>query len=152
MSGGRSSSVHTKVCAWAFFCTNSAVQGFGTFVPKIILEFDWTFTEAQLKSVAPCLVACVVTNTLGYLSDHTNKRGIFMAGVLPLPIIGFSILRFADSVNAKYAAVFLNAVGCFAASSGFLSWEINNAGNPAVAALAGGYMVMVGSSGGVLSM
>jgi hypothetical protein len=143
--------VHTNVCAWAFFCTNSAVQGFGAFVPKILLEFGWTSTEAQLKSVPPYLVACVITITLGYLSDRTNKRGIFMAGVLPLPIIGFSILRFADNVNAKYAAVFLNAIGCFAASSGFLSWGINNAGNPAVAAVAGGYMVMIGSLGGVLS-
>lgn len=74
-----------------------------------------------------------------------------MVGVLPLSIIGFSILRFSSNVSAKYAAVFLNAIACFGASSGFLSWGINNAGSPAVAAVAGGYMVMVGSVGGVVS-
>jgi MFS family permease len=143
--------LHTNVCAWAFFCTNSAVQGFGAFVPQILREFGWTSTEAQLKSVPPYLVACILTVALGYLSDRTNKRGVFMAGILPCSVIGFSILRFSDNVNAKYAAVFLNAIGCFGASSGFLSWGINNAGSPAVAAVAGGYMVMIGSLGGVLS-
>lgn len=74
-----------------------------------------------------------------------------MAGILPCSITGYSILRFSDNVNAKYGAVFLNAIACFGASSGFLSWGINNAGSPAVAAVAGGYMVMIGSIGGVLS-
>ncbi|PNP56877.1 hypothetical protein FNYG_15311 [Fusarium nygamai] len=143
--------IHTNVCAWCFFCTNSAVQGFGAFIPTILREFGWTSTEAQLKSVPPYLVACCVTITLGYLSDRFNKRGIFMAGILPCSIVGYSILRFSDNVNAKYGAVFLNAIACFGASSGFLSWGINNAGSPAVAAVAGGYMVMVGSLGGVVS-
>ncbi|KAL2847759.1 major facilitator superfamily domain-containing protein [Aspergillus pseudoustus] len=133
--------IHTNVCAWCFFCTNSAVQGFGAFIPTILREFGWTSTEAQLKSVPPYLVACCLTITLGYLSDRTNKRGVFMAGILPCSIIGFSILRFSSNVNAKYAAVFLNAIACFGASSGFLSWGINNAGSPAVAAIASGYMV-----------
>src|SRR5687767_3983706 len=75
--------LHTNVCAWAFFCTNSAVQGFGAFVPQILREFGWTSTEAQLKSVPPYLVACILTVALGYLSDRTNKRGVFMAGILP---------------------------------------------------------------------
>ncbi|CAG9946163.1 unnamed protein product [Clonostachys rosea f. rosea IK726] len=143
--------IHTNVCAWCFFSTNSAVQGMGAFIPTILREFGWTSTRAQLLSVPPYLVACVVTITLGYLSDRFNKRGIFMVGVLPLSIIGFSILRFSSNVSAKYAAVFLNAIACFGASSGFLSWGINNAGSPAVAAVAGGYMVMVGSVGGVVS-
>ncbi|KAL7903915.1 major facilitator superfamily domain-containing protein [Trichoderma velutinum] len=143
--------IHTNVCAWCFFCTNSAVQGFGAFIPTILSEFGWTSTEAQLKSVPPYLVACCVTISLGYLSDRTNKRGIFLVGVLPCSIIGFSILRFSTNVNAKYAAIFLNAIACFAASSGFISWGINNAGSPAVAAVAGGYIVMVGSMGGVVS-
>ena len=74
-----------------------------------------------------------------------------MVGVLPCSIIGFSLLRFSTNTDAKYAAVFLNAIACFGASSGFLSWGINNSGSPAVAAVAGGYMVMIGSLGGVLS-
>ncbi|OAQ66101.2 major facilitator superfamily protein [Pochonia chlamydosporia 170] len=130
---------------------NTENKGFGAFIPTILREFGWTSTEAQLKSVPPYLVACAVTITLGYLSDRTNKRGIFIVGILPCSIIGFSILRFSTNMGAKYAAVFLNAIACFAASSGMLSWGINNAGSPAVAAVASGYMVMVGSMGGVLS-
>ncbi|EXL66450.1 hypothetical protein FOPG_17373 [Fusarium oxysporum f. sp. conglutinans race 2 54008] len=117
----------------------------------MLREFGWTSTEAQLKSAPPFLVACCVTIGLGYLSDRTNKRGILMIGVLPCSIIGYFILRFSANENAKCAAVFLNAIACFGASSGFLSWGINNAGSPAVAAVAGGYMVIVGSMGGVLS-
>jgi hypothetical protein len=80
-----------------------------------------------------------------------DKTGIFMVSIMPCSIVGYSILRFSTNVNAKYRAVFLNAIACFGASSGFMSWGINNAGSPAVAAVAGGYIVMVGSIGGVLS-
>lgn len=117
----------------------------------ILREFGWTSTEAQLRSVPPYIVACGVTIAMGYLSDRTKKRGLFIVGSLPCSVIGFSILRFSTNMNAKYAAIFLNAIACFGASSGLLSWGMNNAGSPAVAAVASGYMVMVGSMGGVLS-
>ncbi|KIW52014.1 hypothetical protein PV05_10676 [Exophiala xenobiotica] len=143
--------VHTQVCAWTFFCSNAAVQGFGAFVPSILEAFGWTSTEAQLKSVPPYLVACVCTVALGWASDRVGQRGIFIAGVLPTAIIGFAMLRWTESADAKYAAVFLNAISCFAASAGMLSWGINNAGNPAAAAEAGGYIVAIGKIGGVAS-
>ncbi|EXJ77314.1 hypothetical protein A1O3_09540 [Capronia epimyces CBS 606.96] len=143
--------VHTNVCALCFFCTNSAVQGMGAFIPTILKEFGWTSTEAQLKSVPPYLVACVLTIVLGYCSDRAKQRGVFIAGILPTSITGFAILRFSSNPDAKYAAVFLNAIGCFAGSAGMLSWGINNAGSPATAAVASGYMVSIGSVGGVLS-
>jgi len=91
--------VHTNVCAWCFFATNSAVQGFDAFIPTILREFGWTSTEAQLKSVPPYLVACVVTIFLGWMSDRTNKRGVFMCGVLPCSIVGFANLRFSEVVD-----------------------------------------------------
>ncbi|KAH8911972.1 MFS general substrate transporter [Coniochaeta sp. PMI_546] len=143
--------VHTQVCAWCFFCTNSCVQGMGAFIPTILKEFGWTSTKAQLMSVPPYLVACILTVALGYASDRTNRRGVFMLGALLFSITGFCILRFSDDIHAKYGAVYLNAIGVFAASSGFLSWGINNTASPAVAAVAGGYMVSIGSIGGVLS-
>lgn len=118
--------VHTQVCAWTFFCSNAAVQSFGAFVPSILRAFGWTSTEAQLKSVPPYLVACVCTVALGWASDRVGQRGIFIAGVLPTAIVGFAMLRWTDSASAKYAAVFLNAIGCFAASAGMLSWGINS--------------------------
>jgi MFS family permease len=98
----------------------------GAFVPTILKEFGWTSTKAQLYSVPPYLVACVLTIALGYASDRINRRGVFMLGALLFSITGFGILRFSDDVHAKYGAVFLNAIGVFAASSGFLSWGINS--------------------------
>jgi MFS family permease len=124
--------VHTQVCAWTFFCSNAAVQSFGAFVPSILKAFGWTSTEAQLKSVPPYLVACVCTIALGWASDRVGQRGIFIAGVLPTSIIGFAMLRWTDSAEAKYAAVFLNAIGCFAASAGMLSWGINSEFNSTI--------------------
>ncbi|KAH8689334.1 major facilitator superfamily domain-containing protein [Talaromyces proteolyticus] len=143
--------IHTNVCAWCFFCTNSAVQGMGAFIPTILKQFGWTSTEAQLYSVPPYVVACAFTIALGYVSDKTNRRGIFMLGALVFSITGYGILRFSEEIHAKYTAVFLAAMGIFAASSGFISWGINNTGHPAVAAVVGGYIVSIGSIGGVLS-
>ena len=118
--------IHTNVCAWCFFCTNSAVQGMGAFVPTILKEFGWTSTKAQLYSVPPYVVACCVTVALGHASDRVNKRGIFMLGSVVFSITGYFMLRFSEDVHTKYAAVFLSAIGVFAASSGFLSWGINS--------------------------
>ena len=118
--------VHTQVCAWSFFCTNSAVQGMGAFIPTILSEFGWVNIKAQLYSVPPYVVACFLTIGLGYCSDRLNRRGIFMLVALCFSITGFSLLRFSDDIHAKYAAVFLNAIGVFAASSGFLSWGVNS--------------------------
>ncbi len=118
--------MHTQVCAWSFFCTNSAVQGMGAFVPTILSEFGWTNIKAQLYSVPPYVLACFLTIGLGYCSDRVNRRGIFMLFALCFSITGFAILRFDENVHAKYAAVFLNAIGVFAASSGFLSWGVNS--------------------------
>lgn len=78
----------------------------------------------------PYLVACVCTVALGWASDRVGQRGIFIAGVLPTAIVGFAMLRWTDSASAKYAAVFLNAIGCFAASAGMLSWGINSESSP----------------------
>lgn len=113
-----------------FFCTNAAVQSFGAFVPSILKDFGWTSTEAQLKSVPPYLVACVCTIALGWASDRSGKRGPFIAGAMPTAITGFAILRWSTDPSAKYAAVFLNAIGCFAASAGMLSWGINSKSHP----------------------
>lgn len=88
----------------------------------------------------------------GYLSDRMNKWGVFMVGILFCFVIGFSILWFFDNVNVKYVVVFLNVIGCFGVSSGFLSWGINNVGSFVVVVVVGGYMVMIGSFGGVLFM
>lgn len=118
--------IHTQCCAWCFLCTNSAVQGMGAFIPTILREFGWTSTRAQLYAVPPYLVACFVTIGLVILSDRTHRRGIFMLMALPFSITGYGILRFATATSAKYAAVYLNAIGVFAASSGFLSWGINS--------------------------
>ncbi|CAK7241930.1 MAG: hypothetical protein STHCBS139747_003403 [Sporothrix thermara] len=113
----------------------------GAFIPTILSEFGWVNIKAQLYSVPPYVVACFLTIGLGYCSDRLNRRGIFMLVALCFSITGFSLLRFSDDIHAKYAAVFLNAIGVFAASSGFLSWGVNNTASPAVAAVAGGYMV-----------
>lgn len=122
--------VHTQVCAWCVFCTNSSVQGMGALIPTILKEFGWTSTKAQLLSVPPYLVASVLTVALGYASDRSNRRGVFMLGALVFSIVGFGILRFSDEMHAKYGAVYLNAIGVFAASSGFLSWGINSRSTP----------------------
>lgn len=98
----------------------------GAFIPTILKEFGWTSTKAQLLSVPPYLVACCITIALGYFSDRTNKRGVFMLSAIVFSTTGYGILRFSDEVNAKYAAVYLSAIGVFAASSGFLSWGINS--------------------------
>lgn len=93
----------------------------------------------------------MVAICVAYVSDKTNRRGIYLAAFTLLAISGFSILRWATNPNVRYAGVFLITLGAFPGGPGFLSWGMNNASGPAVRAVSSAYIVTLGTAGGVLA-
>lgn len=114
-------------------------------------DLGWTATKAQLYSVPPYVCACLVAIGIAFVSDKTNRRGIYLA-VFTLPAIaGFSIMRWATDPDVRYGGIFLITLGAFPGGPGFLAWAANNAAGPAVRSVSTAYVVTLGTAGGILA-
>ena len=146
--------INNLIAAGGFFCINVTVQGVSIFMPTILKDLGptWTPTKAQLYSVPPYVCACIVAISIAFISDKTRRRGIYLAAFTFLGIAGFSILRwYQTGEHARYAAVYLVVIGAFPGGPGFLSWAVNNSAGPNVRAVASGYVVSLGTMGGILA-
>ncbi|KZM22543.1 Adenylosuccinate synthase [Ascochyta rabiei] len=139
------------ICSFGFFFINITVQGISLFLPTILRDLGWTATKAQLYTVPPYVCACFIAIGVAFLSDKTNRRGLYLA-IFTIPTIaGFAILRWVADPNARYGGIFLITIGAFPGGPGFLTWATNNAGNPSVRAVTTAYVVTLGTAGGILS-
>ncbi|KAK6216217.1 hypothetical protein LQW54_003791 [Pestalotiopsis sp. IQ-011] len=139
------------ICAGGFFLINVTVQGVSVFMPTLLAELGWTSTKAQLYSVPPYVLASLVAIAIAFVSDKTARRGVYLAGFTLIGITGFCVLRWSDSANLKYMAIYFVTIGAFPGGPGFLSWGLNNSAGPAVRAVSGGYIVSLGTAGGILA-
>ncbi|KAG9192181.1 adenylosuccinate synthase [Alternaria panax] len=119
-------------CAFGFFFINITVQGISLFLPTILSDLGWTATKSQLYSVPPYVCACLIAVAVAFISDKTNRRGIYLA-IFTIPAIaGFSIMRWATDPDVRYGGIFLITIGAFPGGPGFLAWAANNAAGPAI--------------------
>ncbi|KAL2126140.1 hypothetical protein VTI74DRAFT_1613 [Chaetomium olivicolor] len=143
--------IHNYTCALGFFLINITVQGLSVFLPTILNDIGWSSTQAQLYSVPPYVAACLVAIAIAYASDKTHQRGIWLASFSCLAVIGFAILRWVETPNIRYMAVYFVTVGAFPGGPGFLSWAMNNSAGPAVRAVSSAYVVTLGTIGGIVA-
>ncbi|KAL2817646.1 major facilitator superfamily domain-containing protein [Aspergillus granulosus] len=140
-------------CAIGFFFGNTCAQSFSLFSPSIIGAMGYTDELAQLLSVGPYVVACLLSILTGYISDHYRTRGPLILATAPLGIAGTALLLFLpDSMpGAKYGALYLAAPGIYAFLPLWITWAVNNAATRTVKAVAAGLVFSVGSLGGILA-
>ncbi|KAK2008883.1 major facilitator superfamily transporter [Colletotrichum eremochloae] len=143
--------IHNYTCAFGFFLINITVQGLSVFMPTILADLGWTATQAQLYSVPPYVIAALTAILIAWYSDKTRQRGIFLAAFSVLAVVGFAILRFETQANIRYMAVYFVTAGAFPGGPGFLSWAMNNAAGPSVRAVTSGYVVSIGTIGGIVA-
>ncbi|KAK1997140.1 major facilitator superfamily transporter [Colletotrichum falcatum] len=144
-------SVHNYTCALAFFLINITVQGLSVFMPTILADLGWTATQAQLYSVPPYVLASLTAILVSWCSDKKRQRGIFLAASSVLAATGFAILRFETQANIRYMAVYFVTAGAFPGGPGFLGWAMNNSAGPPVRAITSGYVVSIGTIGGIVA-
>ncbi|KAK6834557.1 hypothetical protein PG987_009251 [Apiospora arundinis] len=124
--------INNYICAGGFFFINVTVQGISVFMPTVLLNLGWKAEKAQLYSA--------------------KKRGLFLALFTFIGITGFAVLRWSTSDNIKYMGIYFVAIGAFPGGPGFLSWGLNNSAGPAVRAVTGGWIVSLGTMGGILAV
>jgi hypothetical protein len=95
--------------------------------PTILKDMGYASIQAQLHSVPPYVLACVVAIVVAFASDKHQQRGIYLALFGTIAVIGYSILLTTVSAQSRYAGVFIVALGAFPNGPGFLSWGINSA-------------------------
>lgn len=144
--------VNNYICAGGFFCINITVQGLSVFMPTVLYDLGWEATKAQLYTVPVYVGASVIAIFIAFVSDKTKMRGIWLTSFTFLGITGFSLLRWNHNENIRYMAVYFCALGAFPGGPGFLSWGLNNASGPAVRAVSGGWIVSLGTAGGILAV
>ncbi|KAI0166961.1 MFS general substrate transporter [Hypoxylon sp. FL1284] len=144
--------VNNYVCAAGFFAINITVQGLSVFMPTILSQIGYQSLTAQYYTVPVYAVASIIAIAIGLISDKTKMRGLYLALFTLIGMAGFAMLRWGTTNQIKYAAVYLCAVGAFPGGPGFLSWGLNNAAGPAVRAVAGGWIVTLGTMGGILAV
>lgn len=74
----------------------------------------------------PYLVAALSSILTGYVSDRTRARGICNITMALIAATGFSLLLGAKTAGAKYAGVFLAAMGIYPCLANTLTWTSNN--------------------------
>ncbi|KAL2607438.1 hypothetical protein R1flu_026011 [Riccia fluitans] len=97
-------------------------------LPSIIKQLGYSSTRAQLLTVPPYVVACVVTISVGYAADRTGNRGIFNLICLSIAISGFIMNIIPSSGPAvRYVGMFFAAAGVYPCFGNTMAWTANNA-------------------------
>lgn len=97
------------------------VYSLALFLPTLVNNLGYRAIDAQLFTVPPYTLGCIVTITSAYLSDRMNMRGPFIIINSLFGIGGFIILLCSTSSTLSYCGMFLCS-GVFAADAVFLSW------------------------------
>ncbi len=127
------------------------LYAFSLFLPTIVRDMGYASTKAQLLTVPVYAVACVVTVLVGWIADRTNQRGLCNMAVAPIGIIGFALLLGTDSVNVRYGATFLAAIGIYPCISNTITWVSNNIEGVYKRGLVMGMVIGWGNLNGIVS-
>ncbi|KEF54916.1 uncharacterized protein A1O9_09359 [Exophiala aquamarina CBS 119918] len=144
-------SPHVLGCAFGFYLTNTVAQSVAVFVPSIIRGMGYSNETAQLLSVGPYAVACIISVIAGYLSDKYKDRSMVIIIGAPVSIVGFFMLEFLPNSKpaAKYGALYLASTGYYAFYPMYITWAANNCATGTVRAAGVGLVFTLGSLAGV---
>ncbi|QRW25473.1 major facilitator superfamily transporter [Rhizoctonia solani] len=110
---------------------NVALSSISVFLPTIVKTLGYTNAKAQLMTVPPYACAGVVMLVVAKISDRAKVRGPFVAAVLVLSAIGYTILLAVPTTatKARYGAIFLAVSGTYSGIPLAMSWTTGNAGS-----------------------
>ncbi|KAL7418642.1 High-affinity nicotinic acid transporter [Cryptotrichosporon argae] len=135
--------------AVAHYGIDCTLYSLTTFMPKIVAGLGFTTTTtAQLLTVPVYVIAAGSFIAAAYLSDKFKRRGVFVIGGLCCNLLGYIILATAASPGARYAAVFIAAIGLYIPTGMHVLWTGGNFAGHYKRALCMGLVQLVGNSSG----
>ncbi|SCV67855.1 BQ2448_5466 [Microbotryum intermedium] len=141
----------TYTFAIMYSCMNLTLGSVAGFLPTIIRDLGYTSTDAQLWTIPPYLVALVTTFALSSVSDRTQSRGIPVAVVFTIGMIGWSLLLGTPATDASNTQFELRYVGCicvvtaaYGAIPLIIAWVTANTGSESQRAIGLGMLNTIG--------
>merc|ERR1711939_179351 len=146
---------NTFACALGFGLSSLSLQGLSLFIPTIIRGIDPTFStlEIQLKTVPVYAVAFVLALSFAYASSYYDRRAYVIVACNVFALAGYAtfLATPTSATNARYAAVFLCAMGIYTPGPIWLAWGAGNAGLDQMRAVASALVVGLGTMGSVVA-
>ena len=99
-----------------------ALYGYSTFLPSILLGLGYNTLQAQYLTIPPYLLGSICCCAVSFLSDRVKIKSIFLMGAACFTSTGYIILIASTNNSAKYAAVYLVAMGLYIAPGLNLAW------------------------------
>lgn len=131
------------------------LYSFSVFLPSIIQNFSFTSADQiiknQLLSVPPYAVAAILTVVVGFVSDRTRRRGVYLMGCALLGVVGFVMLIATTNPAVQYAGTFLGAMGIYPTISLTIAWVANNVEGVYKRGIVLGLVIGWGNLNGVVS-
>ncbi|KAK5000122.1 hypothetical protein LTR66_000947 [Elasticomyces elasticus] len=121
------------------------------FLPSIVKGLGYTNNTAQLMSVPPYIVACVLCISGGWLADRLQTRGLFMIGFNLMAIVGFIMQLSSHNPHIKYAGTFLCVSGIYPNVPQGVAWNGNNIGGSLKRGVGIAMHVGFGNLGGIVA-
>ncbi|KAJ7613445.1 major facilitator superfamily domain-containing protein [Roridomyces roridus] len=148
----------TYVVSVLYSCMNLGLGSVTGFLPTIIKGLGYTNARAQLFTVPPYAVALVFMLLMSTYSDRYQTRGIPVAIVFCVGIVGWGILFGVSPVHATQSMLHARYFGCICiVTSGYsniplvMSWQSGNTGSQTQRAVSLGMLNAVGQCLSVLA-
>lgn len=134
------------------FGANICSFGFSTFLPKIINGFGYSSVRTQLLTVPVYAWAAVVYVAVSFMSDHFNRRAVFMVPMALVTMTGYALLMGISmrSTGVLYFATFVTATGIYCVVGLNVTWVSNSNAGYFKRATAIGLQQTVGNSAGIV--
>ncbi|KAJ7146696.1 MFS general substrate transporter [Mycena epipterygia] len=148
----------TYVVAVAYSCMNLGLGSVGGFLPTIIKGLGYSNADAQLYTVPPYVVSLVFMLLISTYSDRAQSRGLPVASVFCIAIVGWALLYGISPVHASASALRARYFGCICVvTAGYsnipliISWQSANTPAQSQRAVSLGMLNAVGQCLSVLA-
>jgi ACS family tartrate transporter-like MFS transporter len=132
---------------FVYFCATGANLGLSFFLPQMIKHQGYSNLQVGFITSIPYVIGCAGMLIIGYLSDKTKERRLFLAGTMLLAALGLYLAAVFGGSAWSIAALCIAAIGILGCKGPF--WPLPSAylAGPAVA---GGiaFINSVGNLGG----
>ncbi|KAK7033278.1 major facilitator superfamily domain-containing protein [Favolaschia claudopus] len=143
----------TYVVSVIYSCMNLGLGSVSGFLPTIIRDLGYSNARAQLFTVPPYVVCLVVVLIVSAYSDRYQTRGVPIASIFCIAVVGWAILLGVNAENPSQSELNARYFGCICiVTAGYsnisllISWVSANTGAETQRAIALGMLNAVGQA------
>lgn len=108
-----------------YFSCNVSFSSLPVFLPTILKDMGFTSINAQGLTAPPYFASFLVTIATTWIADRLQQRGLMLVILSLIGAVGYVLLAVCTSVGARYAGVFLAAIGVFPCIANILPWALS---------------------------